>query len=165
MRPSHRLDLLIVPADPIAQPIGPATALIARLQQDGVIVDGDRPGPEAERWVSGGFARLHLDIPDTPQLYANRQGGFRVTCPETGDPIADAFRHSVQRWRTGGARALQCPSCGTRHALEAVQAAPPLAFGALALVTADAASANPTPWAHAQADLALGPSRLVRRRG
>lgn len=139
--------------------------MVRRLIEAQVVDERGAPGPSADRWVDGGFARLRVDDPGRTTLYANRQGGFRVQCPVDGSNIADSFARQVTAWRSGGPRALTCPACGAAHALEEVAAQPPLAFADLAVVTADADAPTPTPWAMALATRSLGPVRLVRTRG
>ncbi|MEQ1508607.1 MAG: hypothetical protein ABMB14_40620 [Myxococcota bacterium] len=164
MRASHRLDLVAVPADADRDAVH-GHRLLDRLRADGVLDPTDGAGPAAERWVVGGFARIRVDDPGIVVLYANRQGGFRVRCPQTGEPVIRAFEAAVTAWRSGEPRQLACPSCGRFHALDALDAEPPIAFGAWAVVTADAGSATLTPEAQGWLDEAVGATRVISVRG
>jgi len=161
-RPSHRLDLVFVPHD---RPIGHGHRLLQRLIDGGVVDERGAAGPEATRWVPGGFARIWVDDPGRPTLYANRLGGFRVSCPRQAANLVPAFWQAVTAWRAGAPRRLSsCPACGESHDLAELDIRPPAAFGRWALVVADAAEAALTTEARATVDEALGPlSRVLRR--
>ncbi len=147
-KPSRRLDLVLVSADP------------------------DRAGdPDALRGLARALAGVsgaratRADLPDGVAFYANQQGGFRVRCPETGENLAPAFGPAMQAWRAGGPRSLVCPACGAVHPLAALDFAPLAAFGRGAVVLTDVRSAELPADARAQAEAALGgPIRVVRRR-
>jgi hypothetical protein len=165
MRPSHRLDLLLVPEPPDARPIAEARGLLADLVALGVLSADGTAGPRASEWMPGGFARLSVDDPGGVTLYANRQGGFRARCPVDGGNLAPELTTAITAWRAGGPRSLSCPRCGRTHALEEVDGLPAFAFGSLALVTAGAHAAALSPWGLELARSALGPERTVLRRG
>ncbi len=149
-RPSARIDLIIVRTAP--------DAALAGLE---ALLDswGER---SHERIMDGGFRRLQIDPPDRVRFYANQQGGFRVSC--AGTSIARDFSDAVQAWRRGGARALDCPACGERHALETISLRPPGAFARGALQFLDAGAARLTPTAMAELSERVGPVRRVVRR-
>jgi len=162
--PSHRIDILLVPDDPelvirtaVFDELGQRWAKSGWLRKDG-------PGPNVDGLVPGGFKRMWLDHPGRVVLYANQQGGFRVACPKTGDNIAAAFGLAVKRWRSGGARELECLACAGTHGLEACEMAPPGAFGASAIVLSDAQGISLTQKACAAVHEAIGPFHLVLRR-
>lgn len=164
-RPTHVLDVVLAPADPDLSP-EPATleALWDALVGAAYVTADGAPGGAADALVAGGFARARLDRPGGVTLYANQQGGFRVTCPHTGASVVPGFQQAMTAWRVGGPRALTCPACGEVHPLEALGYAPPAAFGRVALVLADAADAAPTPEGLALVTRHLGPVRVVGRR-
>lgn len=163
-RPGHRLDLLLVPPDPDARPVEALNALLRELKQRGVVGAAGQPGPEAARWVEGGFARLRVDKPDRITLYANAQGGFRVRCPTCGANLVPTFSAALTAWRSGGPRRCTCPSCGADPPLEALDFQPPAAFGRVALVTHDAGGSALTGEAQALVQQHLGPWRQVLSR-
>ncbi|MBX2801604.1 MAG: hypothetical protein KTR31_28260 [Myxococcales bacterium] len=165
MRPSHRLDVYLVPTDPDAAPRRSAQAYLQQLEARGILTNDGGPGPHAGRWMPEGFARLRLDLPDAPTLYANRQGGFRVRCPDRGDVVTADFARALSEWRSGGPRQFACSACGQDHPLEAADGRPAFAIGSLALVAADAGATSPTPEALAEVQQALGPVRMVLSRG
>jgi hypothetical protein len=163
-RPTHRIDLIAVPAVPDSHPIEGARALMAELLAEGVVTPDGRPGPRASRWMSGQFARIRLDEPGAVTLYANRLGGFRVACPTTRASIVPAFGRAMHALRAGGERVLRCPSCGSEHALEELAFAPPAAFASLAVITADAGAAVPDDEVRARVEDHLGPTRWIAAR-
>ena len=159
-RASHRLDVLLVPTDPDRAGDAAAFAAVeAAWRCAGHLTAAGRGA-----LVPGGFARLWFDAPGRVTLFANQQGGFRVTCPTQATNIAVAFSAAVESWRAGGPRALTCPACGARHPLEDATLAPPGAFARYAVVFADARSADPTPEARGALEAALGPLRVIARR-
>jgi hypothetical protein len=161
-RPTHRLDLLLVPA--LERPIEHGEVWLSAQVASGVCKANGSPGPAAEALVPGGFARLYLDRPTQPTLYANRLGGFRVRCPAAGTPIVEAFSRAVGAWRRGGPLALDCPACGGRHLLDEVDIQPPAAFGPWAVVASDVQGGSFGAEGLAAAREALGPIRVVARR-
>ena len=162
---SHRLDLALVPADLTRElPEHAVDALLGAWRARGWLRLDGGPGPEADALIEGGFKRLWVDRPARLSLYANQQGGFHVSCPSTGGEVAAAFGRATQAWREGGARALDCPSCGARHALEDMALSPPGAFGRWALILGDCAALHLRPEAHAALQDALGSMVAVSRR-
>lgn len=160
-RPSHRLDLLLVPHD---TPIEQGLRCLQEFVALGVCDDAGAPGPNAAGLGVGSFARLRLDRPDGVAFYANRQGGFRVACPGMGTSLVAAFSAAMTAWRAGGARQLTCPACHEVHRLDGLIFQPPAAFGRWAIEIADIEH-QPVPgrsWHALQA--AVGPHRVVWRR-
>lgn len=149
-RPSHRLDLCVLPADPDRPvPAAAARALVAAW----------KAAPPA------GARAVRVDLPGEPSLYANQLGGFRVRCPETGENLVPAFGKAVRAWRHGGARSLACPACGQAHALEALDYAPAAAFAMGGVVLADVQESGLDPAALAVAAAHLGgPVRVIGKR-
>ena len=103
--------LVIVPG---SAPSATATALLAAL------------GPGAATALAGGGSTRAHDAA-REHFLGNEQGGFRVTCPLTGDNVSAAAGRAIQRWRDGGERALTC-ACGSRHDLAALDYAPGAVF-------------------------------------
>ena len=164
-RASHRLDLLLVPDEPERVPDAAAFAEICeRWREEGVLGEGGRGGPRAAALVEGGFSRLSLDLPGRVGFYANQLGGFRVRCPETGEPIVPAFNLAMADLRRGGPRSLHCPSCGQRHALEGLAFLPEAAFARGALILADAGGAVVQPLLAEGAGQVMGAWKLLLRR-
>ncbi len=124
-RPTHRLNLYLVPADPERELDADAVERgLGALRRAGVL-SGWRPGPAAEHLVAGGFALLRLDHPPLPTIYGNRQGGYFVRCPSCGTDMVPAALRALSVWRSGGGRAARCPSCGASRELEDLETAPP----------------------------------------
>jgi len=145
--------------------IGQGRALLKQLVEGGVVSSDGAAGPHAEAWVEGGFARIYVDDPGRETLYANRLGGFRVRCPETGANVVPAFASAMSAWREGGVRRIEpCPACGGGHDLAELELQPPGAFGRWAWVVADVATASLRPEAVAVLHETLGPGAWVRRR-
>lgn len=162
--PSRRLDLHLVPPDPDDHPRASADGLVDELIRLGMILPGGGPGPEAARWVQGGFGRLWVDDPGHVVLYANQQGGFRVRCPSCGENLVPVFGSALSAFRHGQPRRCTCPRCGTESPLEDLEFAPPAAFGRLSVVTADVSTAALTAEALALVADRLGDWRVVLRR-
>lgn len=149
-RPSHRLDLVVLPDEPCRPvPAAAAHALAAAW----------RATPPA------GARGVRVDLPARISLYANQLGGFRVRCPVSGENLVPAFGPAIAAWRGGGPRSLVCPACGAPHALESLAFSPEAAFAAGGVVLADVASADLPPAAREQAAAHLGgPVRVIARR-
>lgn len=154
-RPGSRLDLYLVLRD------GPTDAEGLWRSLDG---DGLSTGAARSQAVDGGYDAVRLDLPDGVALYANRQGGFRVACPGCAANLAPAFSAALGRWRSGGPFAVGCPACGVTSPLDAVDFAPPAAFGCAALVLLDARSHQLTSWGRAAFERHLGPFTVVGSR-
>ena len=157
---SHRIDLLVLPVDP-NQPLDESA--VAELLSIWGVDDRGRPG-DPEQLMSGGCKRVWVDRPQRMWLYGNQSGGFHVRCPETGESIARDFGVAHRAWKTGGPRAMVCPSCGSTHPLEYVQFVPPAAFARWAVVFSDASSAVLSPDTVGHIEDALGRTRCIIRR-
>ena len=142
LKPSRRLNVLLVPEDP--DRMAPS-GLMDALHELGFHVGG-RPGPRADELVVGGFKLLRVDQPARAYLYGNRQGGFHARCPETGDNVVPALGPALTAWSDGGPRQLDCP-CGRPHDLNALDYRPPARIGRFAVEARDVQG------------LALGPGR------
>ena len=149
-RPSHRLDLCIVPADPDREVL-PAAAR--------TLVAAWREHPPA------GARHVRVDLPGEVSLYANQMGGFRVSCPVTGENVVPTFSAAVGRWRRGGPRYMDCAECGARHPFEELRFAPEAAFATGGVVLGDVQTAALDPAVLETAAHHLGGAvRVVARR-
>lgn len=126
-RPSHRLDVLLVPPD-TACAGAEVRALYETWVSEGFVV-GNRPGPRAGEQMTGGFRHVRLDEPGRRVLYANQQGGFHVHCAHCSTPVAAALQPLGQ---------TVCPGCGVASTIEQLDCRPPVAVSHAALVLADA---------------------------
>lgn len=162
--PSHRLDLLVVPADPETEIAQAAFERLVQSWEASGWIRGDAPGPGVDDLLPGGFSRIWRDDPGRVVLYANQQGGFRVRCPRTAANISPAFGAALVTWKHGEPRVLDCPGCGEPHALEDCELRPRGAFARGAIVFADATSLALTDTARAALAGALGPVETVIRR-
>lgn len=75
-----------------------------------------------------------------------------------------AFGRALGSWRAGGERALSCPACGERRALEQLRYRPPAAFGRVALELAEVEAPSPDPVVMAWLTDRWGGVRRVLRR-
>ncbi len=149
-RPSHRLDLVVLPADP-DHPVAPAAAR--------ALVAAWRAVPPA------GARAVRVDLPGEVTLYANQLGGFRVSCPDCAGNVVPAFSAAMAAWRRGGERSLRCPACGGEFALESLRYAPDAAFASGGVVLADVSVAALSGVALSEAAQQLGgPVRVIGRR-
>lgn len=145
MRPSHRLDLLLVPSLDHPQPERALQRMWTNLVERGVVDPDGGAGVHEGRWVGGGFRRMRLDTPGSLTVYGNRQGGFRAYCPVTPTNVTHAFVERVTEARNGSSWTLPCPACGAEHRLDELVGRPPFAIGRAALITSDVESASLTP--------------------
>lgn len=137
--------------------------LFERWERAG-FVDGDAPGPNATQLIEGGFQRLWCERPKRVRLFGNQQGGFYTHCPKTGDNIAAAFQRALLDWRTGGERALRCPSCAQPHALEDLEFRPMVAFARGAVVFGDVETTELADTTLESLEGVLGSPRVILRR-
>ncbi len=150
---SHRLDMLVLSHDPLADRSAVADLVAAWT-----------PLAAQSALVAGGHGLVRLEGDGPLRFLANRQGGFRVYCPVSGENVVGAFVVALTAWRAGGPRTLQCP-CGTPHDLTTLAYAPPAGFAASWILIPDVASAELTPEAVRIAKEVLGEVRVVLRRG
>ena len=150
---SHRLAVLVLAADPDAdgRSIADLAAAWALLAAAGGL-------------VTGGHGSMVLEGDGPVRFLANRQGGFRVTCPDTGTNVVGAFVPALTGWRAGGPRGMRCP-CGGVHDLAALVFAPEAGFARAWITISDVASADLAPRAAQVAKDLLGEVRVVLRRG
>ena len=153
-RPTHRIDLLLVSHDSEHE--------IGTAEWEAIEVAWAHLPPE-ER-VAGGYGALRLDIPGRQVLYANQMGGFRVSCPSSGDNIAPAYGRALLRWKAGESRSLDCPACDQAHDLATCLLAPPGAFGRWAIVFSDAQDIALSDAARRVLESQIGPVYTVVRR-
>ncbi|MFK7929548.1 MAG: hypothetical protein AB8H79_15230 [Myxococcota bacterium] len=160
-RPGHSLDLYVLPEFGVALP--EAAALNHALLRAG-IAEGRRPGDAAERVVVGGYAGVRIDRPGSEQLYANGQGGFRVTCSHCDTSVIREFQRALTAWRGGADRALVCPQCARSSDLAALSYRPPAGFAHGAVVLIDAQHSVLTDQGKTAFKAVLGDVRVVGAR-
>ena len=138
-RPTHRLNLYLLPADPERRLDEPALhAGVAGLIQAGIFAADGAPGPAAARLVAGGFVAWRVDRPPAPTVYGNRQGGYAVRCPACGVGLARELGAAIQRWRAGEGTELHCAGCNAKTRLESLHYAPEAAPARYAVELRDA---------------------------
>ena len=126
---------------------------------------GNRARCANNRIVHGGIDRIWLDQPGKLILYANNQGGFRVHCPTTNQPVAREFSKALTKWRQEtGPRSMPCPACGHTHDLDALQVAPPIQFANGALVFSGVNDIDLTVEATQDIHSFIGPFKVVMTR-
>ena len=161
---SHRIDLVVVSVEPELLVLESVVSGLQQRWEDNRLLLGDQIGDDPNGLISGGFKRLWLDQPGRMMLYANQQGGFRVSCPQKGGNIAKAFETALRAWRKSGPRSLVCPVCHAEHPLEACTLSPPGVFGSSAIVFSDVGGVQLTGRARADLLEAIGPFHVVLRR-
>ncbi len=119
-----------------------ARALFAHAVDAEVCLPTGAPGPAASTWVAGGFVRIRVDVPLVPTLYANQQGGFRVSCPSCSENVVPVFAPVLAELRSTGAARLTCPRCAVCTPIAELHFAPKAVVGRAALVIADAADGH-----------------------
>ena len=154
-RPTHRLNLYLVPQGGTADP----EALLSALADWGVLA-GMKPGPRAEEFVDGGFALLRVDRPGRELLYGNRQGGFRVRCPDCGANLVAAFSEA----RAKDAE-VTCDACGGTRDHRALTFLPDVAFGELAVELRDVGAPSLTAHGEQVVRRHLGAFSTIGSRG
>ncbi|MGK0344835.1 MAG: hypothetical protein ACI855_000899 [Myxococcota bacterium] len=161
-RPSSRLDLMLVP--PMEGAVTVARALFAQSVEAGICLDSGAPGPAANTWIAGGFARIRVDVPLTPTLYANQQGGFRVFCPSCTDNVVPVFAPVLAAFRVSGVARLTCPHCTVSTPIAELTFTPSAAVGQAALVIADAADGQLQDGVLQDLEERFGPVAIVAAR-
>ena len=167
MRPSSRLDLLLVPTDPVIE-VDRGRSLLEELRSRGILDASDGPGPLASTLVEGGFFRAALELPDGPVgFWANRQGGFTVRCPVGDAPVVEAFSaaHAAWRERPGPPPTVACPACRGSHRADELVFRPAVAWGRFAVVVGRAEDSRLQAEAGRRIERWLGPFVVVLRRG
>lgn len=166
-RPTHRLNLYLLPADPERrlEPLALERGVV-RLIQAGILGLDGAPGPDAARLVAGGLVAWRVDRPVAPTVYGNRQGGYAVRCPACGAGLARALGEALARWRAGEGTALRCPACEADTHLDALDYAPAAAPARYAVelrdVGAPELASSDLPGFE---ELFGGPPRVVPSRG
>lgn len=156
--PSHRLDLILLPAEPWVEDC--LDRLWAAWCDQGYIDEQGKPGANAARLVAGGFARVRRDRPGRPHLYGNQQGGFRAMCPHCNGGMAGQLtEQAVDRDR------VRCPTCDASMGVNALVFRPEAVRSRGAMVVADAESARLTEPAWSEVVRIWGDARLIWRRG
>ena len=90
--------------------------------------------------LEGTFQQIRIERPNQIRLYGNHQGGYRVFCPRSQQPIAAAFSAAVTQWRKGAERKMLCPACQEEHRLEMVITRPQAHFSQGAIIIRDVSS-------------------------
>jgi hypothetical protein len=163
-RARHRLDLLLLPTAPERGLDDRAwRSLVQDWSARGIVRD-ESPGRRASDLIIGGFQRLWLDQPGGLHLFANHQGGYRVYCRDCQALVTGAFVSAVGRWRAGGRRELECPSCGHVASLEGLVYRPEAAYATWAVVLSSVTSLELEPELWLEINRALGPLRSIFRR-
>lgn len=108
---------------------------------------------------------MRIDDPGEVTVYGNRQGGFRVHCPQTDQIVTEVFARGVSHARAGGPWTVVCPACGREHLLAELVGRPPFALGRAALVTSDVAHASLTEHAKEWMSDTAGNAKVILRRG
>lgn len=161
-RPTHRLNLLLVPADPELR-LSEAAAAQARShwQKEGLVLADGAPGPAAERLLPGGYALLRLDRPSGGALYGNRQGGYHARCPRCGAALAAALGPAVRAWQQGEAGALSCPACAALLHLSELHTQPPARPARFAVELRDVGDLELSAWGRLVLESSVGAALLV----
>ena len=150
LRPSHRLNLLLVPDDPERSPpddlVERAHALAGQLV------------------VRGGFKLLRVDLPGELVLYSNRQGGFRVQCPGCGENLVPQLGAALMELRRTGARLVPCSSCNTGHDINDLDYSPSASIARFCIELRDVGGPD-LEAGHDAVEALIGPFLVVGSRG
>ena len=114
--------------------------------------------------MHGGFVRARVDVPLGWTLYANQQGGFRVTCPSCGANLVRPLGEGVARLAHGREVEVRCPECGVASDIDALVYAPSAAVGRAALHLADVGNSELSDAALIDVRERVGAFRVVARR-
>lgn len=124
-RPTHRLDIHLVPTIRDSNAVSMARQLVEDWTGRGWIDAEGRPT------ASAGLPpcrRVRIDDPGGLVLYANSLGGFRVRCPSCDTSLARVFRPLDL---------TVCPGCGADVPVEQAVCEPPVAVGRASVVLID----------------------------
>lgn len=159
LKPSHRLAALLVPEDPTLEPSpDQVQACLDGLRSRGLL-SGDGPGPNVDSWSPGGFRRLRVDRPGRLALYANRQGGFHVRCPDCQSSVVAEMSRAWSKRQPS----LVCRSCAQETGLPDLTYLPPAAYARFALELSQVQTLVVLPAPEITA--LLGPYRIIGVRG
>ncbi len=163
-RPSHRLDLYMMPTHPDRQVHdGEARAILRQGEARGWWTPEGGPGEHASL-VAGGMRRVRLERHTEVRFVGNQQGGFSVRCSACSALIVEAFSAAMTAWRRGGPRAVACQSCGAGQPLEHVLMRPEGGFARGWLHLADVGSSVVGRELSELVEATWGPTRVVGRR-
>ena len=129
-RPTHRLDIHLVPTQRDEQAVGRVRALLQRWEEAGWV---DSNGMFRVEGPFGRFKRVRIDDPGVVVLYGNSVGGFQVRCPSCGRSLARELKPFAS---------TQCPQCVGSFELEQLDCRPPVARGRASLVMVDVETAE-----------------------
>ena len=94
--------------------------------------NGER-GVNYSEFGLGAFRKVVIIQSDTPKLYANHQGGYRVFCPVNDKIVTVDFTNGVARWRglhnEPQENQVHCSGCNQSHSLVEFFGKPNFAFG------------------------------------
>ncbi len=158
---SHRLDLLLVPADPEERR---SVAPLARLGEARAWWASGAPGVGASSLGVGPFAGVRGEEHPRPRLFANGLGGFHVRCPACEAPAARALGRAMALGRDLGIPDVRCETCGRSHGAGDLTYTPPAAFACAAWTLIDVATSALSAEAVDAITGAWGPWRLIARR-
>ena len=138
---SRRLNLVLVPVRwQAALDEECLASLWANWVKEGIITSKGRAGPRAEAWVKGGFVLVRVDRPPRVGTYGNRVGGFHVSCPACGQPVAREWGSAVEALKHAAPWSLSCPGCGVSLGPNQVATQPPAALARFAVELRDVGS-------------------------
>jgi len=119
---------------------------------------------QVQKTACEGFVRIRIEETTQPRLYANHQGGYRVSCPFCTANIARGFSSAVEKWRRGEERNMLCHQCNESFSLENAIGRPSFAFASAAIVLSDVQRAVlGEDWVE-RCDALLGEYRIIYRR-
>jgi hypothetical protein len=163
-RAVHRLALLVLPGDPDLDPAR-IDALIERwVEEERLKVASHAWEPGSAPLVEGGFRRARVERFDRVRFVSSGLGGFRVTCPDGGGSVVEAFDRAHSTWVRGGPRTLTC-RCGREHDLAALGFAPEAGFARAWIALQEVEGLDLAAEARRGAEQILGTVHLVARRG
>jgi hypothetical protein len=155
---SDHLNIFLVPSEPDFFPSEQALdSFYSRLRRERLAdVLGDVIGT-GERLTEGGASHIRLDIPKEAVVWSNKQGGFRVSCPDCAEPLVREFGDGLNAWRSGkSSRMVECNACGACTPLEGLRFRPHAALGRVAIAIRNVGGCTLTPLCREIAENLLG---------
>jgi hypothetical protein len=107
---------------------------------------------------------MRVDIPLVPTLYANQQGGFRVSCPSCSENVVPVFAPVLRALRASEVAVLTCPRCAVQTPIAELSFAPKAAVGRAALVIGNVAHGQLQDGVLADLQERFGPVAMVAAR-
>lgn len=165
--PRSRLDAYLVFTDTTLPP----DSLHIQFRQwcvEGYVSNEGRGGSHYAAFGFGSFQKLSVVSSDTPMLFANNQGGYRVLCPNNDKIVTVDFTKGVAKWRalqnTPKDNIVYCSGCDNGHRLVDFNGKPEFAFGRFAFHFIDIEYSKMNEVILDEVEINVGRCKLVLKR-